>query len=113
MFLTAKGVTNDKQKVALLLHTGGLKLQELYFTLVNEDEEKEFEDCVKTLDEYFVPKVNLPFERHQFRQMGQTSGEKVDHFVSRLRQKATTCEFEKVEDATRCQLIEKCCDSRL
>lgn len=80
---------------------------------MNEDEEKEFEDCVKTLDEYFVPKVNLPFERHQFRQMGQTSGEKVDHFVSRLRQKATTCEFEKVEDAIRCQPIEKCCDSRL
>ena len=80
LFLTAKGVTNDKQKVALLLHTGGLELQELYFTLVNEEEEKKFEDCVKTLDEYFVPKVNLPFERHQFRQMGQTSGEKVDHF---------------------------------
>ncbi|XP_028404164.1 uncharacterized protein K02A2.6-like [Dendronephthya gigantea] len=113
VFLTAKGVINDKQKVALLLHTGGLQLQELYFTLVNEDEEKEFKDCVKVLDEYFVPKVNLPFERHQFRQMSQMNGEKVDHFVSRLRQKATTCEFQNVEEAIRDQLIEKCGDSKL
>ena len=113
LFLTAKGVTNDKQKVALLLHTGGMEFQELYFTLVNEEEEKEFKDCVKMLDEYFIPKVNLPFERHQFRQMSQKSGEKVDHFVSRLRQKAATCEFGNVEDAIRDQLIEKCSDSKL
>ena len=105
LFLTAKGVTNDKEKVALLLHTGGMELQELYFTLVNEEEEKKFKDCVKMLDEYFIPKVNLPFERHQFRQMSQKSGEKVDHFVSRLRQKAATCEFGNVGDAIRDQLI--------
>ena len=113
LFLTAKGVTNDKQKVALLLHTGGLELQELHFTLVNEEEEKEFKDCVKMLDKYFIPKVNLPFKRHQFRQTSQKSGEKVDHFVSRLRQKAATCEFGNVEDAIRDQLIEKCSDSKL
>lgn len=45
--------------------------------------------------------------------MGQMSGEKVDHFVSWLRQKAAMCEFENVEEAIRDQLIEKCCDSKL
>ena len=63
------------------------------------------------LDEYFVPKVNLPCEKHQFQ--GGTSGEKVDHFVSRLRQKAATCEFRNVEDAIRDQLIKKCSNSML
>ena len=58
LFLTAKGVTNDKQKVTMLLHTDGFDLQELYFTLVNEDDEKEFAACVKILDDYFVPKLN-------------------------------------------------------
>ena len=67
LYLTAKGVTNDQQRVALLLHTGGNELQELYFTLVDEEEEKSFEACVRVLDENFVPKANLPFERHQFR----------------------------------------------
>jgi transposase InsO family protein len=80
---------------------------------VNEDEETAFADSVKLLDEYFVPKVNLPFERHQFRQMSQIAGETVDQFVSRLRQKAATCEFEKVDEAIRDQLIERCCDSKL
>ena len=71
LYLTAKRVTNDQQRVALLLHTGGAELQELYFTLVDEEEEKSFEACVRVLDEHFVPKPNLPFERPQFRQMSQ------------------------------------------
>ena len=82
----AKGVTNEQQKVALLLHTGGLELQELYFSLTGEEEDKQYAECISILDSYFVPKVNLPFERHQFRQMSQALGEKVDQFVSRLRQ---------------------------
>ena len=53
----------------------------------------------KTLDDYFVPKVNLPFERHQFRQMSQASSEKVDQFVAHLRHKAVTCEFSDVDEA--------------
>ena len=113
LYLLARGVANDQQKVALLLHTAGPELQELYFTLVGEEEKKSFEDCVKFLDEYFIPKVNLPFERHQFRQMTQSVGERVDQFVSRLRNKASTCEFADVDEAIRDQLIEKCNDPKL
>ena len=109
----AKGVTNDHQRVALLLHTRGAVLQELYFTLVDEEEEKLFEACIRVLDEHFVPKANLPFERHQFHQMSQQNSEKVDQFVSRLRQRATTCEFTNVDEAIRDQLIEKCFDPKL
>ncbi|KAK2551951.1 hypothetical protein P5673_026947, partial [Acropora cervicornis] len=53
LYLTAKGVTNDQQRVALLLHTGGAELQELYFTLVDEEEEKSFEACL--IDKCFDP----------------------------------------------------------
>ena len=112
-YLTAKGVTNDQQRVESLLHTDGAELQELYFTLVDEEEDKSFEACLRVLDEHFVLKANLPFERHQFRQMSQLNSEKVDQFVSRLRQKATTCEFANVDEAIRDQLIEKCFDPKL
>ena len=88
-------------------------MQELYFTLVDEEEEKSFEACVRVLDEHFVPKANLPFERHQFRQMSQLNSEKVDQFVSRLRQKATTCEFANLDEAIRDQLIEKCFEAKV
>ena len=62
LYLTAEGVTNCRQRVALLLHTGA-ELQELYFTLIGE-EEKSLEAFVRVPDEHFVPKANLPFERH-------------------------------------------------
>ena len=98
----------DSQKVALLLHTGGADFQELYYTLIPEDEEKDMKESFEVLDNYFVPKGNVPFERHLFRQMSQAAGETVDQFVCRLRQKALTCEFANVDETIRDQLIEKC-----
>ena len=108
LYLLAKGITKETQKVALLLHTGGLDLQELYYTLVSEEEPQTLEECLTVLDNYFVPKANVPFERHLFRQMEQSPGEKVDQFVCRLRQKALTCSFDRVDETIRDQLIEKC-----
>ena len=37
LYLTEKGVTDDAQKRALLLHAAGVDVQEIYFTLVSED----------------------------------------------------------------------------
>ena len=114
LYVLAKGISSDPQKVALLLHTAGMELQELYYTLAaTEGELKPYKDVIKILDEYFVPKVNVSFERHVFRQMEQQNGEKVDQFVCRLRQKAITCEFTHVDETIRDQLIEKCQDQKL
>ena len=77
-----KGITRDEQKTALLLHTGGLNLQELYYTLVPGTYIVSFAESMALLDGYFSPQLNVPFERHQFRQMEQTSGESVDQFLS-------------------------------
>ena len=39
LYLTGRGVTDDdKQKRALLLHAAGVDVQEIYFTLVSEEE---------------------------------------------------------------------------
>ena len=101
-----RGSQWDFQKVALLLHTGGTDFQELYYTLIPEGEETSLEESFEVLDDYFVPKVNVPFERHLFRQMSQVAGETVDQFVCRLRQKAITCDFPNVDEAIKDQLIE-------
>ena len=113
LYLWAKGITMDLQKVALLLHAGGTDFQVLYYTLIHEGEEKSLEESFEVLDDYFVQKVNVPFERHLFRQMSQVAGETVDHFVCRLRQKAITCDFPNVDEAIRDQLIEKCGNAKL
>jgi len=78
-----------------------------------EEELKPFEDAIKILDDYFVPKAAVPFERHVFRQKEQQNGEKIDQFVCRLRQNAITCEFKDVDKTIRDQLTEKCQDQKL
>ncbi|PFX28322.1 Uncharacterized protein K02A2.6 [Stylophora pistillata] len=113
LYLVAKGITKVEQKTGLLLHTGGLNLQELYGTLLTGADIKPFAESMELLDNYFTPQLNAPFERHQFRQMEQASGESVDQFVCRLRQKVISCEFENVDVAIRDQLIEKCKDPSL
>ena len=113
LYLVAKGITKDEQKTAFLLHTGGLNFQELYYTLLTGTDIKPFAKSMVLLDNYFAPQLNVPFERHQFRQMEQMSGESVDQFFCQLKQKAISCEFENVDEATRNQLIERCRHHRL
>ena len=78
-------ITMELHKVALLFQTSGADFQELYYTLLPENEEKSLTKSFEVLDDYFIPKVNVPFERHLFRQMSQVTGGKVDQFVSWLR----------------------------
>ena len=66
LYLAAKGVDSDGQKVALLLYMGGMELQEIFYQIVSENAQLTFDKTVQTLDGYFQPKMNLPFERHLF-----------------------------------------------
>ena len=61
---------------------------------MSEDQDTSFNDCVSVPDDYFTPKVNVPFERHVFRQMQQMEGGIIEQFVYRLRQKVISCAFQ-------------------
>ena len=114
LYVSGKGVTNDLQKRSLLLHVAGMEVQEVYFTLVGEDTIATFQDTLKVLDDYFIPKANVPFERHLFRQIAQENSETVDQFVCRLRQRSVSCDFgEQEDDYIRDQVIDKCCSSHM
>ena len=113
LYLEARGVTKPEQKLALLLHSGGLEFQDLYFTLVPEETVKTYEESITILDGYFIPKANVPFERHQFRQLEQGKGETVNQFVCRLRQKALSCDFTDADENIRDQVIDKVNDAVL
>ena len=114
-FLIAKGVVNDAQKKALLLHTAGKEVQELYKMLTDpgtdtfeENTATEYEKTVRTLNVYFVTKLNEPDERHVFRSMTQQDGEIVDQFFARLRKQAQNCNFNDPDVDIRDQVIDKC-----
>ena len=119
-FLVAKGVVNDAQKIALLLHTAGIEVQELYETLTDpgtdtfgEDTATEYEKTVRTLDAYFATKLNEPYDRYVFRSMTQQDGETVDQFIARLRKQAQNCNFHDPNVDIRDQVIDKCRSSVL
>ena len=62
LFATGKGVKNFDQKKALLLHTAGLNVQDIYFTLTEEGGSDNYEKAKATLNKY-EPQANVPYER--------------------------------------------------
>ena len=111
LFATGKAVKNVDQKKALLLHTAGLNVQEIYFTLTEEGGSDSYQKAKATLNKCFKPQVNVPYEKLCFREKGQLANETVEQFVTRLRQKAQTCEFEDaatVNEQIRDQVTSDC-----
>ena len=111
-FIEAKGITKDAQKQALLLHCAGQDVQDIFVTLSDTgpapDGETQYAKSMRLLDAHFLPQVNIPFERHQFRQAKQGS-ETADQFVTRLFQLSENCDFgTSKEEQIRDQLIDKC-----
>ena len=117
LFAMGTGVKNADQKKALLLHTAGFRdVQDIYFTLEEERGSDNYRKATATLNKYFKQQANVPYERLCFRETSQLANESVEQFVTRLRQKAKTCEFgdaNTVEEQIRDQVINKCLSHEL
>ena len=111
-YLRASGVTDQKQKRAVLLHLAGPDVQEIFETLPNTGDD--YKTALEKLNEYFQPKRNIPFVRHVFRKASQQPDESMDVFVTRLRTLSKTCAFgEQTDEAIRDQAIDKCVSKEL
>ena len=92
------GVIRKSFQKALLLHCAGMEVQDIFETLTDPgapdgEDDNVYKAALRTLDAYFTPQVNVPYERHMFRQMRQEENETVDQFVVRLSNQAANCEF--------------------
>ena len=54
---------------------------------------KGYEKVEEALTRHFVTQVNVPYERHMFREMAQNEVETIDQFAVRLRRKAQQCDY--------------------
>ena len=75
-----------------------------------------YRKATATLNKYFKPQANVPYKRLCFRETRQLHNETVEQFVTRLRQKAKTCEFQDanaVEEQILDQIINKCLSCKL
>ena len=120
-FAGGKGVKDPEQKLNLLLHCGGEKVQDIYDILIEQKEavedaeriallgeEDSCEKAIELLTQYFSPHINITYERHLFRQMQQEENETIDQFVTRLQDRAKYCEFKDKDEQIRDQVIQAC-----
>ena len=111
-YIRASGISDQKQKRAILLHLAGPDVQEIFETLPDTGED--YKTALEKLNEHFNPSKNIPFERHVFRQATQGPEESIDAFVTRLRTLARTCQFDtSLDGMIRDQVIEKCTSNAL
>ena len=80
------GITGKKQKRALLLHYAGLSIDEIFDTLENTGEDKDYKTAIDKLSEYLSPQKNIAYEDYNFRQAKQKEGKSLDSYHTRLRQ---------------------------
>ena len=120
-YVDGRGITNPAQQKALLLHSAGMEVQEIFETLEDgnapeEENDNVYKQTVRKLNAYFTPQLNVPYERHVFRKMTQQDDETVDQYVSRLKRQAVNCEFgnrDAVNEQVRDQVIDCCKSSSL
>ena len=113
VFLAAYDITVNKRKRALLLHSAGDQVQDLFETLPNRGEADNYKAAKDALNAYFIPKVNKAYEVYVFRNAKQNEGETLASYHTRLRQLAETCSFANVEEEIKSHIILSCSSQRL
>ena len=105
---------NKVQRRALLLHCAGSDVQDIFDVLPNTGNAKEYQKAEDALTAHFVTQINIPYERHLFREMVQEENETVDQYAVRLRRKAQQCDYgDQMEAQIRDQIVSKCRSNEL
>lgn len=118
VFLTASNVTKEESKLAILLHAGGVALQDIFYNIPGaktsgNTNDKLYDNAVQKLDEYFKPKESIIYERYIFRKIKQQDSEKFENFIIRLRNQAEKCKFTDAKEHIIDQITDKCCMNEL
>lgn len=120
LYLVAKGTTDPRQKQAVLLHSAGQQVQDVYFSLAGADADlwevdtesptgqgagvvtgtntpDVYVQTIRLLTSHFAPQVNESYERQLFKDLIPNGEEVVDDYILRLREQAMFCGFEGSE----------------
>ena len=103
-------VSNDNQKRAILLHSSGKRVREIFSTLTTGTT---YDEACEALDTHFKPMKNIIYDRWLFRNAKQTQDETSAQFMVRLRRLAETCEYPNNDEEIRDQFVCGCYDRKL
>ena len=115
---TALNIMNADHKLALLLDYAGEAVYDDFQTLVVPGPEANnprdiYVRSLEALNELYAPKVQVEYERFNFREATQLHDENLDQFVTRLKKLAATCDFTNKDAEIKSQIIQKCKSSKL
>ena len=86
-------------------------LQNLALT---EEQRNSSTEVINRLDEYFLPRSNVIYERYKFNARDQAANESIDKYVTNLRHLAASCEFGNLKDQLiRDRIVLGICDDNL
>ena len=109
LIVNEENANNRQRRRALLLHLAGTDVQDIFFTLPNTGDAKDYKKAVDALNAYFVPKVDTTYARHCFRQLTQATGETIRQFATRLRRAAKDCDYgADTDNQIRDEILCKC-----
>lgn len=90
---------SDEIQVAALRSCLGQDAKTTLLHLVlTDDERKKVKPCLDALEAFYLPQVNVIFERYQFRCAVQQADEKFDDYLAKLRKLASTCAYGGLTD---------------
>ena len=111
-YVSAIGLSDKKQKRAVLLHLIGPVGQEIFDTLY--DRGYNYELAIASLDSYFLSKKNFIYERYNVLSAKQNAAESIDAYDTRLRLLTTSCDYSGFEkEMMRDHVVRSCVLSRL
>ena len=103
LYISAMGLEDkpNARKVALLLTMAGPQAIEVYNTFVfaSQDDKTKLDKVLEQFDAHCSPKKNETYERYVFRSRMQQQRETFDSFLTDLKLKAQTCNFDNLRDS--------------
>ena len=107
---TALNITNADRKLALLLDYAGEAVYDDFQTLVLPGPEADnprdlFARLLEALNELYAPKVQVEYERFNFREATQLHDKSLEQFITRLEKIAATCDFTNTDAEIKSQII--------
>jgi hypothetical protein len=110
--LNIRNVVDDARRLDHLFLYGGQSITRIYQPMTDPNDD--FDAVIEKLRLHFNPVANVPLNIFKFRNLDQREGEPFDDFVARLREKATTYNFDAdMEHQLGFQVMAGCSDQRL
>ena len=104
-YLLAADVKEPQRQRALLLYQAGPEVYNIFKTLPETGDEKDYKKAVDALTKHFEPDKNQIFEIYNFRQATQMTEETIDEFHTRLRTLAKHCKFHDEDFEIKMQIV--------